>query len=390
MSNKFGRSEPAPRLAPKPRLSDVVTHLQQIAPLTAAEPWDNVGLLTSPCGNPMVHSVLIALDLTRTVWADCCRRKTNLLICYHPPIFKPLIKWIPSGDTAESLAMKLFHAGTSIYSPHTALDVAEGGTNDVLAATFKLKRVRSMTASRSAEPQFKLLTFVPANAVETVAAALFATGAGCIGKNSRYTSCSFRTPGEGTFRGDETTHPAVGKKGRLEVVPEIRWETVVGQSVLGAAIDALQLAHPYEEPAYDVIPLANPQTGPGMGRLGELSEPMRLDHLAQYAKRRLRIPHVQIAGRADGLMRTCALVAGSGGKMALDAWHKQPFDVLITGELKHHDLLAYRAAGINVLLLGHAASETPVLSALAENLQHHWPMIRVTATTPDPLTLVLG
>ena len=365
-----------------PRLSDMAAYLNKIAPLAAAESWDNVGLIAAPRGNPTIKRVLIALDLTRDVLDECRRQKIDMLICYHPPIFKPLAKLIPAGDTPESLALELFRMGVAIYSPHTALDVADGGTNDALAAALQIRVVGSLTDVPAAERQFKLVTFVPEDAVETMAAAIFATGAGCIGKNSRYTCCSFHTPGHGTFRGDETTHPAVGEKGRLEVVPEIRWETVVHQTVLSQAIAALRGAHPYEEPAFDVIPMANPSTHPGMGRIGTLPELTTLSELARIAKKRLRLPLVQITGSASAQVRTCAIVAGSGGKLALEARRKVPFDVLITGELKHHDLLAYRAAGIHVLLLGHGESETPVLHSLSDSLRQLFPGLEIAVIQP--------
>ncbi len=370
-----------------PRLSDMAAYLNKIAPLAAAESWDNVGLIAAPRGNPTIKRVLIALDLTRDVLDECRRQKIDMLICYHPPIFKPLAKLIPAGDTPESLALELFRMGVAIYSPHTALDVADGGTNDALAAALQIRVVGSLTDVPAAERQFKLVTFVPEDAVETMAAAIFATGAGCIGKNSRYTCCSFRSPGQGTFRGDETTQPAVGNKGRMEMVPEIRWETVVGESALTAAIDALKTAHPYEEPAYDVIPLANPIAAPGMGRFGELTASVELGTFAKHAKRRLGAATVQVAGHATSAVRTCALLAGSGGRLAIDAHRSRPFDVLITGELKHHDLLAYRAASINVILLGHAASEAPVLPVLAAMIETQWPMVRPTVLKPVATTL---
>ena len=381
MRNK-SRTPAAPSNARPPKLSDVVAQLEKIAPPAYAEPWDRVGLLAAPSSDRPVRRILIALDLTVEVYEQCRKKKTDLLICYHPPIFDPIRTLVPRDCTPPSLAMELFRRGVAIYSPHTALDVAEGGTNDALAAALGLHVERSMQPGREIDPQFKLVTFVPSEAVEKLAAAVFEAGAGHIGKNSRYTCCSFHTPGHGTFRGDETTHPAVGKKERLEVVPEIRWETVVHQTVLSQAIAALKAAHPYEEPAFDVIPMANPSTHPGMGRIGTLPKAIPLSELAKLAKKCLRLPQVQITGSASVRVRTCAIVAGSGGKLALEAWRKEPFDVLITGELKHHDLLAYRAAGIHVLLLGHGESETPVLQSLSARLRQIFPGLEIAVIQP--------
>ena len=98
----------------------------------------------------------------------------------------------------------------------------------------------------------KLVWFVPADALEATRDAVFEAGGGRIGE---YTRCSWYTAGTGTFLGGEGTAPAVGESGQEEHVPELRVETVVPEGRIRDAIVALRLAHPYEEPAYDVYPL---------------------------------------------------------------------------------------------------------------------------------------
>ena len=99
---------------------------------------------------------------------------------------------------------------------------------------------------------YKLVWFVPADALEATRDAVFDAGAGRIGD---YERCSWYTAGTGTFLGGEGTAPAVGEPEREERVPELRVETVVPEDRVGAAVAALRLAHPYEEPAFDVYPL---------------------------------------------------------------------------------------------------------------------------------------
>jgi structural toxin protein (hemagglutinin/hemolysin) RtxA len=98
----------------------------------------------------------------------------------------------------------------------------------------------------------KLVWFVPAEALEATRDAVFDAGGGRIGE---YTRCSWYTAGTGTFFGDEGSEPAVGESGTEEHVPELRVETVVPEERIPDVIVALRLAHPYEEPAYDVYPL---------------------------------------------------------------------------------------------------------------------------------------
>jgi hypothetical protein len=99
----------------------------------------------------------------------------------------------------------------------------------------------------------KLVVFVPPDALDAVRDAVFTAGAGRIGE---YERCSWYTEGTGTFFGGEGTAPAVGEKGREERVPEIRLETVYPAEREDDVVRALLAAHPYEEPAYDLYPLA--------------------------------------------------------------------------------------------------------------------------------------
>ena len=101
--------------------------------------------------------------------------------------------------------------------------------------------------------RFKLVWFVPREALDVTREAVFAAGAGRIGN---YEHCSWYAAGTGTFLGGEGTDPAVGKAGSEQRIAELRVETVVPEASLDAVVAALRQAHPYEEPAFDVYPLA--------------------------------------------------------------------------------------------------------------------------------------
>src|SRR3954451_12538255 len=98
----------------------------------------------------------------------------------------------------------------------------------------------------------KLVWFVPEAALETTRDALFEAGAGRIGD---YERCSWYTAGTGTFHGGQGTQPAIGEGGREERVPELRLETVFPAEHGERVVEALRVAHPYEEPAFDVYEL---------------------------------------------------------------------------------------------------------------------------------------
>ncbi len=109
------------------RVHDLVSALEAIAPVRYAEPWDNVGLLIGDPG-ATVTRVLLAIDYTRAVATEAAEGGYDAVVAYHPPIFKDLKRVL-----AGSLVWDAVRRGVAIYSPHTALDIAPGGTNDVLA-----------------------------------------------------------------------------------------------------------------------------------------------------------------------------------------------------------------------------------------------------------------
>ena len=100
---------------------------------------------------------------------------------------------------------------------------------------------------------YKLVWFVPEEALDATRDAVFNAGAGRIGD---YERCSWYTAGTGTFLGGEGTDPVVGEPGREERTPELRVETVVPGGRVNAVVVALLEAHPYEEVAYDLYRLA--------------------------------------------------------------------------------------------------------------------------------------
>ena len=104
-------------------------------------------------------------------------------------------------------------------------------------------------------PNVKLVWFVPADALDATRDAVFDSGAGRIGE---YERCSWYTVGTGTFLGGKGTDPSVGEAGREERVAELRLETVYPVEREAEVVRALQAAHPYEEPAFDLYPLADP------------------------------------------------------------------------------------------------------------------------------------
>lgn len=358
---------------------DLVQAMESIAPTRYAEPWDNVGLLTGHPADP-ISKLLLTIDYTPAVAAEAKRLSCDAVVAYHPPIFQGL-KRIP-GDSVIHDAIR---RRVAIYSPHTAWDVADGGTNDLLASILSLQDVRPLKPAEPRVTQYKLVTFIPDDHVDRVADALFRAGAGRIGN---YSHCSFRSPGAGTFFGQSGANPSLGKPGRLETADEIRVETLVPISHLAPVLAALRSAHPYEEPAFDLLQLAAPPEGKGIGRIGSLQSPLTPTQLATRLKKGLNLKHLLIAGaqRAPGTspkpIRTIALCAGAGGEL-LDFALNQRADAYITGELRHHDALRAATAGLTTLCTLHTNSERPSLKPLARLLKHKLPNLPITLSKSD-------
>ena len=364
------------------KLAAVVQQLDAIAPPHLAEAWDNVGLLV---GDPAadVSRAMLCIDYTAAVAAEAKAAGCDLVVAYHPPIFKGLKRFIASGGSA--LVFDAARTGVAIYSPHTALDVAEGGTNDVLFDLLGLTDRQPLRASESKATECKLVTFVPAEQVDLVANALFAAGAGHIGQ---YSSCSFRTEGTGTFFGDAGASPAVGAAGRSEKVNEIRLETVVPLRRVGDATAALEAAHPYETPAFDLVTLTAAPTGVGIGRFGSFATPVSRTVLIEQVKAGVGVGHLLVAGPTAGTAKTVAICAGAGGDL-LDSALAAKADIYLTGELRHHDALRATAAGMTVLCTLHSHSERVTLRHLAKRLSSTMPTIdwKLSATDADPFTI---
>jgi len=351
------------------KLREVLAACQALAPHRLAEPWDQVGLHV---GDPdrSVTRALLCIDLTQAVLEEAITQRARLVVAYHPPIFTPMTR-LTTRDPKQRIILLAARKGIAIYSPHTALDAAEGGVNDWLASGLGEGEVRTIKPAEVAEGKgFKLVTFVPGEALEAVRSAFCDAGAGRIGG---YADCSFSSEGQGTFRGGKTTSPAVGRAGRFERVAEQRLEVRVPADRLERVVSALRQTHPYEEPAFDIYPL-EPATDPrtGQGRVIDLAKPISLTTLVKRVKAQLGVKFLEVAkpaggagGIRGGQVRRVGLCAGAGGSLLADAGE---IDAFLTGEMRHHDVLEAVSRGVSVLLAGHTQTERPYLATYRRRL----------------------
>jgi dinuclear metal center YbgI/SA1388 family protein len=356
---------------------DLVLAMERIAPVHGAESWDNVGLMLGSAEAALgAGPVVLTIDLTEAVAAEALGRGAAAIVSYHPPIFEGLKRL--TGETARGRALLACAAkGVAVYSPHTALDAAAGGMTDwladgVLDGTVKAdRRAIVPSAGVPGDGEVKIVTFVPREAVEAVRNALATAGAGIIGA---YTVCSFAGEGVGTFLGGAGTNPAVGAAGRLEQVREVRLEMVCARRAVAVALETLKQFHPYEEAAVDVYALeARPQRAAGAGRRLQLDQPVALDVVVERLRGHLRLGAgaVRVARAVSGvyanMVSRIGVCPGAGGSLALEAM-KAGCEVFVTGEMKHHEVLACVEGGMSVVLAGHTETERAYLPRLAERL----------------------
>ncbi|MBL8683419.1 MAG: Nif3-like dinuclear metal center hexameric protein [Myxococcales bacterium] len=356
--------------------------MEQIAPTRFAAEWDNVGLLVGD-RDAKLERALLTIDLWPEVYEEARALGADAVIAYHPPIFKPVARVLPGSIAFDAVRDKI-----AIYSPHTALDAATGGTNDVLADAVGISPTdrRGLDPPAPKDRAFKLVTFVPEDSVDKVADALFAAGAGRIGDYSR---CSFRLRGTGTFFGDPaSTSPVVGESGRLETVDEARLEVLVPIAKLDAVLAAHRRAHPYETPAFDLVRIATPPEHMGFGRVGPLETPAPLTDVLARLKHALSVDHLLVAGPTDRLVRTAAVGAGATGEL-LGAALKANVDLFVLGEMRHHDALRAATQSTTVVMTLHSNSERATLKTLRDRLATLLPSVslHVSARDRDPFTV---
>ena len=361
-------------------LADVLDVLEAAYPAATAEPWDAVGLV---CGDPSapVRRVLLAVDPVDAVVDEVVAGGYDLLLTHHPLYLKGTTS-VAATTPKGRVVHRLLGAGAALHVAHTNADVADPGVSDALAALLDLRDLRPLSPG-AGDPLDKLVVFVPVESADSLLDALSAAGAGAVGD---YERCAWTTTGTGTFRPLPGASPAVGEVGRVEHVAESRLEVVLPRPRRSAVLRAMVQAHPYEEPAYDLLELADVPGRRGLGRVGELPEPLRFGDLLTRAAAVLPATAwgVRAAGDPERLVRTVAVCGGSGDSLLGAAGRAA--DAYLTADLRHHSA-SEAPEGLCLLDAAHWATEWPWLGAAADLLRSSTSVEAVVSTTvTDPWT----
>lgn len=345
-----------------PSLRDLVDLLHRWYPPATADSWDAVGLVYGDPAAP-VSKVMFAVDPTLPVAEEAAAWGADLLVVHHPLFLKPVHGFAattPKGRTLATLA----GAGCALLTAHTNADQAIGGVSEAMAHALGLTDLAPIVPA-PAEPMDTLVVFVPLADADRLREALAAAGAGRIGD---YDHASFSAPGEGRFRPLDGARPAIGSVGEIEVVDEVRIEVVLPRARRTDVVRAMLAAHPYEEPAYDVLELADPGIAvTGTGRIGTVPDTT----LAEFAASVVRaLPETAVGARVAGdperVVRRVALCGGAGDFL-LDRVAATDADVYVTSDLRHHPAGEFAERGGPALIdVPHWAAEwtwLPVVEA---------------------------
>jgi dinuclear metal center YbgI/SA1388 family protein len=346
------------------KISEITNYLETLAPLSSQESYDNSGLLVGS-KTTEVTNALISLDCTEAILDEAIKKNCNLIICHHPILFKG-IKRLTGNNYVERTIIKAIRHNIAIYAIHTNLDNYRMGVNKKIGELLGVPNPKILLPTEN--KLVKLAVYVPALQKEQVMNALFLAGAGQIGN---YSECSFSVAGKGTFKGSENANPFVGEKGIRHEENEYKLEVLLSGSNLHAVLEALKKNHPYEEVAYDLIPLLNKNEYEGAGMIGELQSEINEVDFLQKLKTTFRCQVIRHTGLLGKPVKRIAWCGGSGSFLLQKAIaHKA--DIFITGDYKYHDFFD---ADNQIIIadIGHFESEQFTIELLDELLQEKFP-----------------
>ncbi|MCW1958057.1 MAG: Nif3-like dinuclear metal center hexameric protein [Mycobacterium sp.] len=349
------------------RLADVIAVLDDAYPPHLAHDWDSVGLV---CGDPddPIESITVAVDATEAVVDTVAPR--GLLLAHHPLLLRG-VDTVAASTPKGALIHRLIRSGAALFTAHTNADAASPGVSDALAETLGLTVDGVLDPASGGPALDKWVVFVPIGSADAVREALFAAGAGHIGD---YSHCSWTVTGAGQFLPGPGAAPAIGTVGAVELVAEDRVEVIAPAGIRGRVLAAMRAAHPYEEPAFDVISLASLPGGIGIGRLASLPSPQRF---AEFVARvNSALPQtswgIRAAGDPDAQVSRVAVCGGSGDSL-LAAARAAGVQAYLTADLRHHPADEHRrGSAVGLIDVAHWASEYPWCTQAAQLLRSHF------------------
>lgn len=330
------------------KIKEILSILEEMAPLAYAEDFDNVGLLV---GNTETEAtgVLVCHDALETVIEEAMSKNCNLVVCFHPILFSG-IKKITGKNYVERAILKAIKNDISIYAVHTALDNHQNGVNKIFCDALDLVNTKVLIP----KPNFiqKLVTYTIPENVEKLRNALFEAGAGKIGN---YEDCSFNSKGIGTYMGNENSNPEIGERFEFVEANEIKIEVTFEKYLQSKILKALFKNHIYEEVAYEIYNTENTHQNIGLGMIGELKTEMHELEFLKMVKEKMSCGGIRHTNFLKKPIKKVAVLGGSGA-FAIKNAIQAGADIYLTADLKYHNF--YEAENKIILAdIGHFESE---------------------------------
>lgn len=310
-------------------IQDIISELEKTAPLQYQESYDNAGLLVGD-RNDEVHKILLTLDITEAVMEEALACEADLIIAHHPLIFKPLYK-ISNETEPERCVRFAIKNNIAIYACHTNMDAVITGVNGKICEKIGLEKCRILVPKE--KQLFKIAVYTPIAYKEQICTAMYEAGAGCIGN---YDNCGFTTEGTGSFKALDNAHPFCGIIGEIHNEQEYKIETICPHERINSVIRAIKDKHPYEEPAYDIYPIANTYELYGDGMIGTLPEKEKTIDFLKRIQDTFCCESMKHSKICKDTVRTIAVCGGSGSFLINDAIRNKA-DVFMTADIKYHD-----------------------------------------------------
>ncbi|NDC41229.1 MAG: Nif3-like dinuclear metal center hexameric protein [Chitinophagia bacterium] len=331
------------------KLSEIISVLEAYAPKEYQESYDNCGLQVGDL-QADITAALLTLDVTEEIITEAIEKGANLIVAHHPVIFGG-IKSITGKNFVERTLLLAIRHSINIYCAHTNLDNMHNGVNLKIAEKLGLSGVSILSPKQ--DTLEKLHTYVPATHTEVVLNALFAAGAGSLGK---YTECSFTSVGVGSFRPATGSKPFIGDAGGSRaLVAEEKIEVLVPIHLKNRVLKALHQSHPYEEVAHEWIAIRNANPNIGAGAVGNLPSPMDTIAFLRHVQLNLSAQCIRHTAWEGKTVQRVALCGGSGSFLLRDAIAAGA-DAFVTADFKYHQF--FEAEGrLMITDIGHFESE---------------------------------
>lgn len=350
------------------KIKEIIYALEKFAPPSYQESYDNCGLIVGN-DNENCSGVLATLDVTVQVVEEAINNGCNLIVAHHPIIFSGLKK-ITGKNYVERTIIKAIKHDIAIFAIHTNLDNIYNGVNQIFAQ--KIGLVNTQVLQPKNNILSKLIIYSPINYSDIIKEVLFKAGAGNIGN---YSECSFTSTGVGTFKGNSFTNPFLGKQNIQSAEKEDKIEVLLPNYMVNHVLEMAKSAHPYEEIAYEIIPLSNYNATIGSGLIGELTQEMSEVDFLNLLKHNFCLKAIKHTAFLQKKIKKIAICGGSGSFLTKTAIARNA-DVFVTSDIKYHEF--FDAEGkIFVADIGHYESEQFTIDLIINIITTNFPTFAV-------------